>query len=106
MWRSLILHLVGWLPLWVLAVALRQTIRPGRILFGAALVGFVGGMCTVELRRYGLLAAPGSAISLPIHDLHLDEVIQFAILGAAGALASEIFLDRARRSGAKEGGRS
>ncbi len=101
MWQSILLHVLGWLPLWVVALLLRQRIRPGRILFGAALAGFVGGMCTVELRRYGLLAAPFSSISLGIHDLHLDEVIQFALLGAAGALAVEILLDRAGRPGGR-----
>jgi hypothetical protein len=101
-WRALLLHLLGWLPLLALAFALKQKLRPRRMLFAAGLVGFVGAMCAVELRRYGLLAVPASAVVLPIHDLHLDEVIEFAIIGAAGALAQDILLDRTGTTAERE----
>jgi hypothetical protein len=84
----------GWLPLWAVALLLKQKLRWGRILMGAGLSGFVGGMCAVELRRHGLLPGAPGALVLPFHELHLDEILHFALLGAAGALGAEVILDR------------
>ncbi len=95
--RDLLWLACAWLPLWIIALVLRQRIRPGRLLMGAGLVGFVGGMCAVELRRYGLLASLPDAISLPVFSLHVDEVLRFAFWGATGALAGEVVLDIVER---------
>ena len=94
---ELALLLAGWLPLWALALFCRQRLRPGRLLMGAALAGFVGGMCTVELRRHGLQSATVGAPAVPFIDLRLDEVLHYAFLGAAGSLLIELALDRLGR---------
>ena len=92
---ELALLALGWLPVWVLALVLRQKLRPGRLLMGAALAGLIGGMCTVELRRYGLEAAAAGSIELiSVLDLRLDEVLHYAFLGATGSLLLEMALDR------------
>jgi hypothetical protein len=85
---------LGWAPLGVIALLLRREIRFGHVLFGAALAGFVGGMCSVELRRHGLQAALPESWSLPILGLHPVDFLRFAFFGAAGALLGEILLTR------------
>ena len=97
MMAALLLLAAGWLPLWALGLLLRQKLRPGRLLMGAALAGFVGGMCSVELRRHGLQSLVPGAPAVPLLDLRLDEILHYAFPGAAGALLLEITLDRTDR---------
>ena len=99
---ELALLAAGWLPLWALALLFRQRLRPGRLLMGAALAGFIGGMCTVELRRHGLQTATVDTIAVPFIDLRLDEVLHFAFLGASASLLVEMALDRLGRKDEEE----
>ncbi len=94
---EVLLLAAGWLPLWILAALTRRKIRPGRLLMGAGLAAFVGGMCALEMRRHGLLAALPDGVVLGPLSFHLDEVLRFAFLGATGALAGETVLDRVYR---------
>lgn len=96
---SILALLAGWLPLLLAGLALRLRIRPARLLLGAALASFVGGMCCAELRRHGLLALPEDAMLLAGNGLALHEMVRFALLGAAGALWGEALLDWPDRHG-------
>jgi hypothetical protein len=93
--RELLLTALAWIPLWIIALALRARLRGGHILMGAALAAFVGGMCAVELRRHGLLAIGAGSVPLIVFGLRLDEILHFALMGAGGVLLTELFLDRA-----------
>jgi hypothetical protein len=86
---------LGWLPVWAVAFWRRREVHFARVGFAAALVGFIGGMCSVELRRHGLQEiAPGSW-SLPVLGLRVEEILRFALQGAAGAILCEVLLSRA-----------
>lgn len=98
--RELGLLAIGWVPLWLLVLLARPRLKAGRILMGAGLAGFVGGMCSVELRRHGLQSLAPGAVPLPLVGLCADEVLHYALLGAAGALLLETALDRMRADGA------
>jgi hypothetical protein len=78
---------------------MRQKLRPSRLLLGALLCGVAGGMGASELRLRGLQGAPAGSVLLPVLDLPLEELLRYALLGAAGALVGEVLLDRADRVG-------
>jgi hypothetical protein len=92
---DLIWTALGWLPLWILARLTGSKPRPRRVLVGMGLAGFVGGMCAVELRRHGLLSSAAGALPLGLFGLHLDEILQFSLLGGGSVFLTEWFLDRA-----------
>jgi len=95
--RDLLLLAAGWAPLWLAALWRRRDVRPGRVLFGALLVGFVGGMCSVELRRHGLISPSSGDIELPVVGVRLGEAARFALIGAAGAVFEGILLSKEGR---------
>ena len=98
--RDFWLLALGWVPLWGFALWRRREIRFGRVAFGAALLGLIGGICSVELRRHGLCLTPPGAWVLPVLDLHLDEVLRFSFQGAAGVIVAEVLLTRSGDSAA------
>jgi hypothetical protein len=83
----------GWLPLLVGARLCGVRLRPGRILMGAGLSAFIGGFCSLELVRHGLLASPESEILLPGTGLAVHALVRYALLGGAGALCADWLLD-------------
>lgn len=85
---------LGWSPLWVLLLMRRRPVHISRILMGAGLAGFVGGMCSVELRRHGLLIEAAHSVPLLVFGLRLEEVLRFALLGGAGVLVTDALLNR------------
>ncbi len=91
---AILLLIAGWLPVLAAARLLRVRLQPGRLAMGAALSAFVGGMCCVELRRYGLLALPTGAITLWNNGLAVHDILRFGLMGAAGAAGCEILLSR------------
>ena len=86
--------LIAWLPLWVVLYACSRTVRPGRLLLGAAFVGFVGAICFVEFRRYGLLEEAAGGIALPLLGLRLADLVRFALLGLSATWTAGVVLER------------
>lgn len=96
---------VGWVPLWLLALKLGAPARPGRWLMGGCLAAFIAGVATAEMRRHGLLSHHPNEPYLPLLGLHVHEIVRFFLIGATGALAGEwvqdIWSRRSRRAGAE-----
>ena len=90
----LLLNALAWLPLWLGFRLIGHRVRPGRVLLGAALTAFVGGMCCAELRRYGFLQPLPGELTLPVAELRLHEASRFFFLGGAAALVGDFILDR------------
>lgn len=91
---DLLIFAAGWAPLWIAAWVRRREIRPGAIVLGALLAALAGGMCGVELRRHGVLLDSEPGWTLPLLGARIDETLRFALVGAAGAVLSELILGR------------
>jgi len=49
-------------------------------------------MCGLELRRHGVVLDVTPGWTLPILGVRIDETLRFALVGAAGAVLSELIL--------------
>ncbi len=81
--------ILGWVPLWFIALALGAPRRPARWIIGGCLAAFVAGVAAAEMRRHGLLIHHAGEPYLPALSLYLHELVRFFLIGASGALAGD-----------------
>jgi hypothetical protein len=101
--RLLLLLLVGWLPVWAGVWLFARPRRAAPTLLGAAVVGLVGGMACVELRRHGALASVPGTASLPLLGIQLADVLRFAMVGGSASFVFDGVLRRLEESGPPSG---
>lgn len=74
---------VLFVPLWIALLFLGRSghrRRALRVLAAGAFVGFVGSICFIELRRYGLLGAAMGGM-----ETRLEDLARFVLVGSTAA---------------------